>query len=66
MKKIIEVLMSRDGLTLAEAKAQLFAFCESMEQDLIDGGSPWDWEDRFQSEFTLEPDYFEDIIFSMC
>ena len=58
--------MSRDGLTLAEAKAQLFAFCKSMEQDLIEGGSPWAWENEFVQEFGLEPDYFEDIIFSMC
>ena len=66
MNKIIQILMSRDGLTLAEAKAQLSAFCQDMESDLRDGGSPWDWEERFESEFTLEPDYFEDIIFAMC
>ena len=66
MNKIIQILMSRDGLTLSEAKQQLLAFCQEMEQDLIDGASPWDWEENFQSEFGLEPDYFESIIFSMC
>jgi len=66
MKRIIEILMSRDGLTLAEAKAQLVAFCKSMEQDLENGGSPFSWENEFVQEFGLEPDYFEDIIFSMC
>ena len=58
--------MSRDGLTFEEAKAQLVAFCKGMEQDLENGGSPWTWENEFVQEFGLEPDYFEDIIFSMC
>ena len=58
--------MSRDGLTLAEAKAQLATFYQSMQEDLANGGSPWDWADMFESEFGLEPDYFEDIVFSMC
>ena len=58
--------MSRDGLTFEEAKAQLVAFCKGMEEDLENGGSPWTWENEFVQEFGLEPDYFEDIIFSMC
>ena len=66
MKRIIAILMSRDGLTFEEAKAQLVAFCESMEQDLENGGSPSSWESEFTSEFGLEPDYFEDIILAMC
>jgi len=66
MKEIIDILMSRDGLTFAEAKKQLVAFCQEMESDLEDGGSPWNWEENFTSEFGLEPDYFESIIFSMC
>ena len=66
MKEIIQILMSRDGLTLAEAKQQLFYFCREMRQDIESGGSPFGWEERFESEFGLEPDYFESIIFSMC
>ena len=66
MKKIIAVLMSRDGLTEAEAKERLNSFIAEFEQDLENGGSPWDWEENFQSEFGLEPDYFESILFSMC
>ena len=66
MKKIIAVLMSRDGLTEAEAEAQLDAFRESMEQDLENGGSLSEWESEFTSEFGLEPDYFELIVFSLC
>ena len=66
MKRIIQILMSRDGMSFDEAKKQLVSFCQEMEQDLINGGSPWDWAETFESEFGLEPDYFESIIFSMC
>ena len=66
MKEIINILISRDGLTIEEAKQQLTDFFEAMESDLGSGGSPWEWEDRFVSEFGLEPDYFETIIFAMC
>jgi hypothetical protein len=66
MKRIIQVLMSRDGLTFEEARNQLVSFCKSMEQDLENGGSPSEWESEFTSEFGLEPDYFEAIIFAMC
>ena len=66
MKEIINILISRDGLTLSEAKQQLKAFCQEMESDLENGGSPFAWEENFTSEFGLEPDYFESIIFAMC
>ena len=66
MKQIIKILISRDGLMFEEAKNQLVTFCKEMESDLENGGSPWDWEENFTSEFGLEPDYFESIIFSMC
>ena len=58
--------MSRDGMSFDEAKKQLVSFCQEMQNDIMNGGSPWDWEEYFQSEFGLEPDYFESIIFSMC
>ena len=66
MKEILNILMSRDGLTFEEAKNQLVTFCQEMESDLENGGSPWNWEENFTSEFGLEPDYFESIIFSIC
>ena len=66
MKEIISILISRDGLTLLEAKQQLQAFCHEMERDLKNGGSLFAWECTFTSEFGLEPDYFESIIFTMC
>ena len=66
MKEILNILMSRDGLTFAEAKKQLATFCQEMESDIENGGSPWNWEENFTSEFGLEPDYFESIIFAMC
>ena len=65
MKKILQVLMSRDGLTFQEAKNQLVSFCERMEEDIMSGGNPFEWESKFTSEFGLEPDYFEYIVFSM-
>ena len=37
-----------------------------MESDLENGGSPFAWEENFASEFGLEPDYFESIIFALC
>lgn len=66
MEQIIKILISRDGLTFEEAKNQLVAFCQEMENDIENGGSPWGWEENFTSEFGLEPDYFESIIFAMC
>ena len=66
MKEIIKILINRDGLTFEEAKNQLVTFCQEMENDLENGGSPWNWEENFTSEFGLEPDYFESIIFAMC
>lgn len=66
MNEIINILISRDGLTLEEAKQQLIDFCEAMESGLKSGGSPWAWEEKFTSEFGLEPDYFEVIVFAMC
>ena len=66
MKRIIQILISRDGLTFEEAKNQLVSFCQRMEEDLENGGSPFEWENEFVQEFGLEPDYFEDIIFAMC
>ena len=66
MKKIIAVLMSRDGLTETEAEERLDSFIAELGQDSENGGSPWDWSENFQSEFGLEPDYFESILLSMC
>ena len=62
MKETVKVLMSRDGLTQAEAVYQVVGFFKMMEADIQDGGDPFSWENEFVKEFGLEPDYFEDFI----
>jgi len=58
--------MSRDGLTQAEAVKQVITFFKQMQADIAEGGDPFSWEEEFMSEFALEPDYFEDFIFSLA
>jgi hypothetical protein len=62
MKRIIETLMNRDGLTRQEAEDQVTAFNSEMWMDVGQGGSLLDWEESFSSEFGLEPDFFEDLV----
>lgn len=66
MKETIKVLMSRDGLSQAEAVKQVVSFFKSMQADITEGGDPFSWENDFVQEFGLEPDYFEDFIFSLA
>jgi hypothetical protein len=66
MKETVKVLMSRDGLTKAEAVKQVKDFFNSMREDISSGGDPFEWENEFVQEFGLEPDFFEDFIFSLC
>ena len=66
MKETVKVLMSRDGLTQAEAVKQVVTFFKSMQADISDGGDPFQWENDFVQEFGLEPDYFEDFLFRLC
>ena len=54
--------MSRDGLTQAQAVKQVVTFFKSMQNDIFEGGDPFQWENDFVQEFGLEPDYFEDFI----
>ena len=58
--------MSRDGLTQAEAVKQVKDFFFAMKESIESGGDPWQWEEDFVCEFGLEPDYFEDFIFSLA
>ena len=63
MKETVKVLMSRDGLSQAEAVHQVVGFFKMMEADIKEHeGSPSEWENEFVQEFGLEPDYFEDFI----
>jgi len=66
MKETVKVLMSRDGLSQAEAVKQVKDFFNAMREDIDSGGDPFEWENEFVQEFGLEPDYFEDFIFSLC
>ena len=66
MKETVKILMSRDGLTQAEAVNQVVNFFKRMQQDIREGGDPFEWENDFVQEFGLEPDYFEDFIFSLA
>ena len=67
MKETVKVLMSRDGLSQAEAVEQVIGFFKTMETDIKEHeGSPSDWENEFVREFGLEPDYFEDFIFRLA
>ena len=66
MKETVKVLMSRDGLTQAEAVKQVVQFFKTMKADIDAGGDPFSWEEEFMSEFGLEPDYFEDFIFRLA
>jgi hypothetical protein len=66
MKETVKILMSRDGLTQAEAVRQVLDFFRAMEADIKDGGDPFSWENEFVQEFSLEPDFFEDFIFRLA
>jgi len=66
MKETVKVLMSRDGLTQAEAVKRVIDFFKEMESDIKSGGDPFSWEEEFMTEFALEPDYFEDFIFRLA
>tara|TARA_B000000475_G_scaffold25377_1_gene19865 strand:- start:430 stop:630 length:201 start_codon:yes stop_codon:yes gene_type:complete len=66
MKETVKVLMSRDGLSQAEAVKQVVNFFNEMKADWQDGGDLSEWEHIFISEFGLEPDFFEDFLFRLC
>lgn len=66
MKETVKVLMSRDGLTQAEAVKQVVDFFKLMKDGIEHGDDPWDWQNYFVTDFGLEPDYFEDFIFRLC
>lgn len=55
--------MDRDGLSREEAEDQVTAFTSEMWLDIGQGGDPSEWEHIFMSEFSLEPDFFELLIF---
>ena len=58
--------MTRDGLSREEAVKQVKDFFNAMREDINSGGDPFEWENEFVQEFGLEPDFFEDFIFSLA
>ena len=66
MKRIVKILMERDGLSREDAIHQTATFFREMSEDIATGGDPFEWEHTFTSEFSLEPDFFEDLIFSLA
>ena len=56
MKKIIDILMRRDGVSYEEAKA-MYENCKSELMDAIMGASCLDPEEVLMGELGLEMDY---------
>ena len=65
-ESIVKVLMSRDGLTRDEARAQVDEFIvdfkERISSATVDYG---DIEYMAEEYFGLEPDYLDEILFSI-
>ena len=59
MKKIVKILMQRDGLSKEEAEDEVNQFVKRIHA----GECPFQLEQDFQDDFGLEPDYFEELIF---
>ena len=62
MNKIVKILMERDGLSHEEAQDQVVAFNSEMWADVGQGGSIFEWEETFTDEFSLEPDFFLELV----
>ena len=60
MQTIAQVLQTRDGLSKEEAEEQVQEF----KQRFAESDDPFGMEEEFEEEFGLEPDYFEEILFS--
>jgi hypothetical protein len=61
MQEIIEILMRRDGISYADAKAA-YLDCKSEIMDVFDGTSCLSVEEVLMSELGLEPDYIFNFI----
>lgn len=61
MKEIIDILMRRDGLTYADAKAA-YLECQEAIQEAIDNDEIFEVDEILRSELGLEPDYIFNFI----
>ena len=59
MNDLVKILMTRDGLTEAEARAQVAEARDVLMERLANDESPFDLMDEL---FGLEPDYLECLI----
>ena len=66
MKRIVKILMERDALSKEDAIHQTATFFREMSEDIATGGDPFEWENTFVTEFGLETDFFEDLIFRLA
>lgn len=57
MKKIVEILMERDGMNREEAKDLV-----KEARDLLLSSDPWDADEIMADMLGLEPDYIMDLI----
>lgn len=57
MKKIVEILMERDGMTYADAKDLV-----NETRDVLLSSDPWDADEIMADMLGLEPDYIMDLI----
>ena len=62
MKRVMKILMERDGESREDAIELVKNFTKEMDQ-LIEGkGTLDDAEELFELHFGLEPDYLEDFL----
>lgn len=59
MKSIVDILMERDGLTEAEAIAAVKEGRRELHERIAAGKMPFDF---CEQEFSLEPDYLDELM----
>lgn len=62
MKRVVKILMERDGESREDAMELVNNFKEEMQQLIEDKGSLDDAEELLELHFGLEPDYLEDFL----
>ena len=62
MKRVMKILMERDGESREDAIELVENFKEELEQLIEDKGSLDDAEELVELHFGLEPDYLEEFL----
>lgn len=62
---IAKILMQRDGLSREEAEEQVRSVTEMIRELADEQASLGEIEELMQSELGLEPDYLDEILFSL-